>query len=286
MNFSVLISLYFREKSSNFDEAFLSLWNNQSTKPTEIVLVLDGPIGNDLEVCVKKWKFLIGDALKIIPLVENLGLGKALNEGLKYCKYEWIFRMDTDDICTPDRFEKQISYIKKHNDIVLFGGQILEFNENPLDLNSLKFVPTLHNDILKYAKIRSPFNHVSVAFRKSIIKSVGGYHHHPMMEDYNLWLRIISAGYKLGNLDDILLYVRVGNGMHAKRKGLQYIKSEKQLLDLKNKLKLQNPLYANMIFLVRSFFRLLPSTVLEKFYNSFLRKKNDLKMVNNSETTH
>ena len=93
------------------------------------------------------------------------------------------------------------------------------------------------------------------------------------MEDYNLWLRVIGAGYKVANLPDVILYARVGNGMHARRKGYEYIKSEKQLLKLKKDLKLQNPLHANMLFLVRSAFRLLPSSLLGKFYNTFLRKK-------------
>lgn len=46
------------------------------------------------------------------------------------------------------------------------------------------------------------------------------------MEDYNLWLRVIGNNYKVANLPDVLLYARVGNGMHARRKGFQYIKSE------------------------------------------------------------
>jgi hypothetical protein len=93
------------------------------------------------------------------------------------------------------------------------------------------------------------------------------------MEDYNLWLRVIGAGHVVANLPDIVLYARVGNGMHARRKGLEYIKSEKQLLNLKKQLKLQNPIHANMLFLIRSAFRLMPSSLLGKIYNTFLRKK-------------
>ena len=93
------------------------------------------------------------------------------------------------------------------------------------------------------------------------------------MEDYNLWLRVIGAGYKVANLPDVILYARVGNGMHARRKGYQYIKSEKQLLNLKKELKIQNPIHANILFLIRSSFRLMPSSLLGKIYNTFLRKK-------------
>jgi glycosyltransferase involved in cell wall biosynthesis len=286
MKFSILLSLYIKENPLFLNECFKSIWLNQSIKPYEIVLVCDGPLTNELESIVDKWQKEIGSFLKIVRLKENVGLGKALNEGLKHCTSEWVFRMDTDDICKPDRFSKQVKFIINNPDIVLFSGQVLEFDEIPSDSSVIKAVPTYHDDIIRYAQKRSPFNHMTAAYKKSIIESVGGYQHHLYMEDYNLWLRVIAAGYRVGNHPDILLYARVGNGMHARRKGLQYIKSEKQLLDLKNKLKLPNPLYANMMFLVRSVCRLMPSRVLGKFYNLFLRKKIDSKMVNSSEKTH
>lgn len=273
MLFSVLMSVYYKENEIFLNQSLESVWSNQFLKPNEIVLVLDGPIGADLSRCIYKWQKIIGTKLKVIPLQKNIGLGNALNEGLKHCSYEWVFRMDTDDICKSDRFEKQIQFIMNNPDVVLFGGQIIEFNVDISDADRKKIVPISHNEILDFCKVRSPFNHVSVAFQKSIVELVGGYQHHFLMEDYNLWLRIIGNGYKVSNLPDILLYVRVGNGMHAKRKGLEYIKSEKQLLNLKKELKIQNPIHANIIFLIRSAFRLMPSSLLGKIYNTFLRKK-------------
>ncbi|MDP1086604.1 amylovoran biosynthesis protein AmsE, partial [Klebsiella pneumoniae] len=77
--------------------------------------------------------------------------------------------------------------------------------------NVLKSVPILHEDIVKFAQKRSPFNHMTVAYKKSVIDKVGGYQHHLYMEDYNLWLRVIGAGYKVGNHPNVLLYARVGN---------------------------------------------------------------------------
>lgn len=273
MNFSILLSLYYKESPTALNECFQSLWINQKVQPDEIVLVLDGPVGKDLQDCVNEWGLKIGLALKIISLKDNIGLGRALNEGLKYCSNEWVLRMDTDDICTPDRFEKQIEFINNNPDVVLFGGQVLEFENEPNDSQVLKAVPTSNNEIRKFAQKRCPFNHMTVAYKKSIINELGGYQHHLYMEDYNLWLRVIGAGYVVANLPDIVLYARVGNGMHARRKGLEYIKSEKQLLNLKKQLKLQNPIHANMLFLIRSAFRLIPSSLLGKIYNTFLRKK-------------
>ena len=273
MNFSVLLSLYVKESPEFLNQCFVSVCDSQTFKPTEIVLVLDGPIGEELTACVQKWQSKIGSPLKVVPLPQNVGLGKALNEGLKQCSYNWVFRMDTDDICTSDRFEKQIKFIEQNPNVVLFGGQILEFDQNISDADVLKAVPTTYEQIKKFAQNRCPFNHMTVAYKRDVILSLGGYQHHLFMEDYNLWLRVIGNNYQVANLSDVILYARVGNGMHARRKGFKYIKSEKQLLDLKKQLKIQSPFYATIYFIVRSTFRLMPANLLGKIYNTFLRKK-------------
>lgn len=273
MNFSVLSSIYYKESPAHFNACMESIWDQQTLKPAEIVLVLDGPIGEGLTKSVEYWQLKLDNVLKIVTLAENVGLGKALNEGLKHCSNEWVLRMDTDDICKADRFEKQIQFIKENPDIVLFGGQILEFDQTPNDSTAIKSVPSTHVDIKKFAQKRCPFNHMTVAYKKSIILALGGYRHHLFMEDYNLWLRVIGAGYTVANLPDVILYARVGNGMHTRRKGYQYIKSEKQLRDIKKQLNIQSPFYANIYFIVRSAFRIMPANLLGKLYNTFLRKK-------------
>lgn len=271
--FSVLLSLYHKENFLALDQCFQSIWKDQTIQPDEIILVLDGPIGEELSQCVQKWQRIIGKSLRVIPLSQNIGLGMALNEGLKHCSHDWVFRMDTDDICVEKRFEYQLQFIKNNPNIVLFGGQILEFDKNVNDANKLKPVPQEYSDILSFSKKRNPFNHMTVAYKKSIILSLQGYQHHLFMEDYNLWLRVISKGYEVANLSQILVYARVGNGMHARRRGSEYIKSEKQLLDLKIALKTESLISAYVTFILRSFFRFLPSNLLGFVYNNLLRKK-------------
>lgn len=272
MNFSILMSAYYKDNSLDLDKCFFSLWDDQTLKPSEIILVKDGFLSDELENVIPIWKEKLGKRLIVIALKENIGLGKALNEGLKHCSYDWVFRMDTDDICTPDRFQKQVEFIQNNPDVVLFGGQIQEFGSELNDLHKIRSVPTSDVEIRKSIGKRNPFNHMTVAYRKDVIMQLGGYKHHLFMEDYNLWLRVIGAGYKVANLPDVLLYARIGNGMHARRRGWQYIKSEKQLLDLKLKLKLQSLLSAWTLFGIRSIFRLLPTQLVGVLYNSFLRK--------------
>lgn len=272
MKFSILISIYYKETPTFLNQCFTSIWTEQTLKPTEIVLVKDGELTGELEQVISAWQEKLGSVLKIVALEQNVGLGKALNAGLIQCSYDWVLRMDTDDICTHDRFQKQIDFIQKNPDVVLFSGQILEFNQDISDANVLKPVPIDYHEIKQFSQKRCPFNHMTVAYKKDIILQLGGYQHHLFMEDYNLWLRVIGAGHKVANLPDVLLYARVGNGMHARRRGWQYIQSEKQLLNLKLKLKIQPLVPAVLLFLVRSAFRLLPSSLLEGFYNNILRK--------------
>ncbi|EXF57468.1 glycosyl transferase 2 family protein [Acinetobacter sp. 1294596] len=270
--FSILLSLYHKEKPEYLEKCFESIWDQQTLKPTEIVLVLDGSIGEGLTKSVEHWQQKLGNILKIVTLAENVGLGKALNEGLKHCTNEWVFRMDTDDICVEKRFEYQLQFIKNNPNVVLFGGQILEFDQNIDHADKLKPAPEKYTDILRFSKQRNPFNHMTVAYKKSIILSLHGYQHHLFMEDYNLWLRVISKGYEVANLSQVLVYARVGNGMHARRRGSEYIKSEKQLLNLKMALKTQSLISAYITFILRSLFRFLPSNLLGFVYNNLLRK--------------
>lgn len=272
MKFSVLISIYFKEQPDHFNACMESIWNNQTVKPSEIIMVEDGPLTPELDLIIKYWEEKLKDILKVTKLAENVGTGKAKNIGLKQCTNEIVCIVDTDDISVPDRFEKQIKILSNDPELVILGGQIIEFIDDISSPSGMRNVPLTNLELRQYAKKQSPFNNMTIAYRKSKILEVGGYQHHLWMEDYNLFLRVIAKEYKVQNVQDVLVYARIDNGMHGRRKGFQYIKSEKQLLDLKKQLKLQNPLYANMLFLVRSAFRLLPANLLGKIYNIFLRK--------------
>lgn len=268
MNFSVLQSLYHKEKPEFLKECLESL-KKQTLQATEIVIVFDGIITPELEEMVIQYTSIL--PIKIIRLPKNVGLGKALNEGLKHCSYNWIFRMDTDDICLPERFEKQVEFIKQHSDVVLFSGHIAEFSDDKTIITGYRKVPIGDKNIRKYALSRSPFNHMTVAFRKDIIEAVGGYQHHLFLEDYNLWLRVIAQEYEVGNIDEVLLLARAGSNMVARRRGMNYIKGEWKLFNLKRKLKLQNIFSGFFTFLLRVIPRILPTKMLKTIYK-FLRK--------------
>lgn len=262
MRFSVLMSLYYKECSIHLKQCLQSLVE-QTLPADEIILVLDGKIGPDLENVITECKKAL--PLTIIRLPENIGLGLALNEGLKHCRYEWVFRMDTDDICVPERFRIQMDAIKKDPAITLVGGQIMEFDDD-IEQGTIKSVSLTHQQILQWAKKRNPFNHMTVAYKKSAVLAAGGYQHHLLMEDYNLWLRMLANNNQMQNLPQVLVYARTGQKMIKKRSGLMYIKSEWQLFRLKSNLKVGNACERVVVFLLRSAPRVLPTFVLTQIY--------------------
>ena len=268
MNFSVLLSLYIKEKPEFLKECLESL-KNQTLPATEIIMVFDGAITTELEEVVTLYFNIL--PIKIIRLPRNVGMGNAFNEGLKNCSYEWVFRMDTDDICLPYRFERQVDFIKQNSNIVLIGSHIAEFNTSINDIVSYRKIPIGNKAIREYSLYRTPFNHMTVAYKKQIALEAGGYSSY-LLEDYSLWLRIIAKGYEVGNIDDVLVYARIGNNMVSRRRGKEYIKGEWQLFKLKRSLKLQGLFLGFLTFLLRVIPRMLPTIALKMIYK-ILRKK-------------
>lgn len=266
--FSVLMSVYCKEKPQYLSDCLESIYAS-TLLPQEIILVKDGPLSHELNEVIKEFENRKG--FKTISLEYNSGLGIALNVGLSECCYDLIARMDADDICEPERFEKQYEHFKKFPELCLLGGCIIEYDASFSTCRGMRKVPLSYQDIISNCYIRNPFNHMTVMFRKSKVLSVGGYKHHPFMEDYNLWLRLIASGYIVENLSDILVKARTGDEMIRRRGGRNYVKSEYELMKLINELKITNKYYSFSIFATRSLTRFLPANLLGKIY-SLLRR--------------
>lgn len=223
MKFTVLMSVYYKEKAEYLQLALASIIN-QTVKPSEIVLVQDGKLTNELQAVITEHLQKYPDIFKTYTLQQNQGLGKALNFGMQKCSNELIARMDTDDIAEPNRFELQIKEFAQDKELMLCGGQIAEFVNKSTEITGYRNVPLKHNEILSFAKKRNPFNHMTVMFKKQAVQNVGGYADMPYFEDYWLWSRILKSGYKTKNIDQVLVRVRAGQDMIARRGGLNYAK--------------------------------------------------------------
>lgn len=225
--FSVLMSLYIKEKSEYFDECMKSILAN-TVLPNEIVVVLDGPISDELKSTLDRYVDSNPDLYKIVPLEMNRGLGLALREGIQHCSNELIARMDTDDICRRDRFETQLEVFKEHPEIDICGSHILEFDKTTDIIIAKRKVPITDREIKKYQRKRCSFNHMSVMYKKSSVIKAGNYVDCPLMEDDMLWVSMFNSGATACNVDDYLVYARIGKDMYERRGGFSYYKKYKK----------------------------------------------------------
>lgn len=269
--FSVLTSVYKNDNPKFVEEALLSIINN-SVKPDEIVMTIDGPVSDEIHKVLDAFAKKHSE-LKLIQLEKNRGLGLALREGLSHCKNELVARMDSDDICDSKRFEKQLRFMEENN-FDISGGFISEFIESPDKPISTREVPLTQAEISKRIKLRNPFNHVTVIFKKSKVEAAGSYQDMHYVEDYFLWCRMHLAGCSMGNMSDVLTYVRVGEDVYLRRGGLKYFKSQKKLFKFMYEKKIISLFeYIKTLAIRFTVQVLMPNRLRAKIYTRHLRKK-------------
>lgn len=211
--YSVLMSLYKKEHPEYLRMALESMIN-QTVEPDEIVLVEDGPLTEELYSIIDEYK----DRLTLVVNEKNLGLGLALNEGLKVCRNELVARMDTDDISKSYRCEQQLKRFEEKPQLSIVGSHIDEFVGDISNIISQRKVPTDSNSIYIFAKRRSAFNHPTVMYRKSDVLAVGGYADLKRNQDVDLFGRMLFGGYKAENIDESLLWFRTSDELAERRK--------------------------------------------------------------------
>lgn len=274
MDFSVLMSVYGKDEAEYFRVALESVSILQTQKPTQIVIVQDGPVPEQIDLIIETLKKRTPEiTYTVIKKEKNAGLAAALNTGLAACAYDLVARMDSDDISAPDRFEKQITYFKQHPHVSVMGGAIAEFASKIGDMDSVRQVGLTHEEIREMAMSRSPMNHVSVMFRKAAVDNVGGYSENfGKLEDYKLWVDLMSSGAIFANLEYVLVYVRIGNGFLQRRSNRQEIKDWDMLQTylLKSHLITKRKAWTNRIY-IRAFIY-MPAWMKKAAYKLFLRR--------------
>jgi len=226
MKLSVLISVY-RKESPEFLCQSLDSLAVQTFQADEVVVVKDGLLGSELDATISSYRGRL--PITTLQLNENVGLGVALREGLNQCRAELVARMDSDDICLPDRFEKQLKFMELNPEVDLVGGAIAEFHSDWAKVESVRRMPSTAEQLNRVARFRNPLNHMTVMFRKASVVAAGNYQPCAGFEDYELWARMLMRGDRFHNLDDILVHVRCGNGMQQRRGGLRYLREEIKL---------------------------------------------------------
>lgn len=264
--FSVLLPVYKSDSLEYFKAAFRSVTDEQTIKPDQVVITVDGPLPQKLKIYIEKLEYR--EDVKCVWGSINKGLGIALDEGLKACDFEIVARMDSDDRSYPNRFEKQLNMMHEH-DVV--SANLAEFSSSIDEIVAIRRAMSKPSIFHNYW-LKNPFNHPSIMFRKSAVLRVGGYIHMPSFEDWYLWIRMISAGARCDNIDESLVYFRSGDDQYDRRRGLKYLKKEFHFLRV---LKRQDYIKTHQ-FLIRIVisctFRLLPLTMFKFLTKTLLRK--------------
>lgn len=263
------MSIYKNEKPEYLKQALDSILN-QTLLADEILIVKDGLLTPELDKTLDEYAAK-NKTIKFLEFEKNRGLGLALRDGVVACKNEIIARMDTDDIAKPDRFEKQIQYLKDNPQIALLGSWVTEFSDNEDKPDTVTELPCNYDDIKKFAKKRNPFRHMTVLFKKSAVINSGNYRDFLWFEDYDLWVRMLQKGYIAENIPEFLVNVRADKDMFARRSGIKNIQGEIQFEKFLLEIDYINTIQFLENILIRSMVRMLPKNLIILLYKRMLR---------------
>ena len=264
--YSVLMSLYKKEKPEYLKLALDSMLN-QTVAPDEIVLVEDGPLTEELYAVLNEYPML-----HRVKNETNLGLGLALNVGLKQCRNELVARMDTDDCSKPDRCEKQLARFAEKPYLAIVGSHIDEFVGDISNVVSQRVVPTSSDEIYNYAKKRSAFNHPAVMYSKTAVLENDVYADLKRNQDVDLFGRMQFEGYKAENIDEALLWFRSSDELAKRRKSWQNTWSYIATIRKFWKMGYASFIDYAMIGIAQTGMYLMPIKIQNYIYKKFLRK--------------
>lgn len=262
--FSLLLPVYAGDRPEFLRRAFDSTVTEQERRPSEVVVVVDGPVPGPLDACLQELAAASPVPTRLLRLPRNLGLGDALEAGLAACAHEVVARMDADDISRPDRFARQLPVIEAGADLV--GTGLLEIGDSEHEVVGRRVPPTSPEVISRTARLHDPFNHPTVVYRRSAVAAAGGYQRLPLMEDYWLFARMIAAGARVANRPEPLVLYRVGAGAYQRRGGWRLLRAELGLQVRFLRSGFTTPAQFARNVAVRGLYRLVPAAVRRPTY--------------------
>ena len=271
---SVLMTTYINDDSEHFKVAFNSILE-QTCLPSQIVIVLDGEVNNQvISYLEHQQSNALNIDIDILALEQNVGLSMALNKGLEICKCAYIARMDSDDFSRQDRFQKQLDYMLSNPSVDMCGTYYEQYDGNLKNRLSMREVPLHGTELNKYAKLRTPINHVTIMFKRSVY--LAGIKYPETRDPFEDWwfaLYFIKGNYVIHNLPFSSVMVRGGEAFTSRRNGWNYAIVEQKNISMMYQLGLMTLRDRFINFVIRFPIRLMPSNLLERFYNTMLREK-------------
>ena len=270
--FSLLVPVYHGDRPGYLRRAFRSAVDDQTLRPDEVVIVRDGPVGDELARCLSELQASSPVPVTLVPLERNAGLGPALDRGLAASRFDIVARQDADDVSMPHRFEVELP-LMENADIV--GSGLLEFATDTDQIAGQRVPPTDPAQIQRYARMHDPFNHPTVVYRKTAVLAAGGYGDLPLMEDYALFARMLMGGARAVNVPEPLVFYRVGEAAFKRRGGRELLRSELRLQrEFRRTGFTSRPQYVRNV-LIRGGYRLVPWWCRRAVYRPVLSRRRD-----------
>lgn len=220
--YTVLMSVYYKEKADYLKMSIESMIH-QTVKPDEFIIVEDGKLTSELNKVIQKYCQRYPQLFKVIKNKKNIGLGLSMRKGVEASKNELIARMDSDDISSLDRCEKELAYLTKHPDVGIVGSYGAEFIGDTKNILSVHKVPESNQDIKKFMHKRCAIIHPTVILKKSEVIRSGNYRKILLYEDYDLFSRMVfKFNVKSHNIPENLYYVRTSPDFYKRRGGIKY----------------------------------------------------------------
>jgi Glycosyltransferases, probably involved in cell wall biogenesis len=268
--FSLLLPVYHGDTAPHFAKAFASSVFDQTRRPSQVVVVQDGPIGQALDAEVARATASSPVPVDRVVLETNSGLAMALAAGLARCEHEIVARIDADDISLPERFARQIPMVEAGLDLV--GTGMLEFQDEIGSIVGRRVPHTGQERIEHYARFHDPFSHPTVVYRKSAVQKAGGYQQLGLMEDYWLFARMIAAGARVDNVEEPLVMYRVGEGAYARRGGRAQWRSEVLLQKALRRIRFTTRAQYLRNVSIRGLYRFVPEGLRRVAYRRFIAR--------------
>lgn len=268
---TVIMSVYNGDRAYSLYKAIESVTVAQTLQPRELILVEDGALGRGLRSVINLWSRRLAGRMLIIRNRHNVGLTKSLNRAITRAKGSLIARMDSDDISLPDRFQRQVRFLRNHPDVAIVGGAIEEFQDEQ-DRGVVQHYPLTHNQIVSSIHRFSPMAHPAVMIRRRVFVCGMRYDERwRTSQDIALWFEAIDRGWRMANLDDVVLRFRCDNKLYARR---SVAKAWDELrIYMQGIYTLYGPFSWRYLFpLARFCIRLLPPPLIRLLYHSPVRR--------------
>jgi len=226
---SVIMSVY-NEEENWLRESIESILN-QSYKNFEFIIILDKPGNDKLDILIRKYS-KIDPRIRYFVNEKNIGLVRSLNRALTFAKGAFIARMDADDISMPNRFEKQMDYLKNHPDVDFLGARCINIDEHGVELYRDSLIPG-DMELIKSCLVNVDFvNHPTWFFKKECSDKNNGYREITCAEDYDFLLRLITNGFKLANINEFLVRYRIRSSGISQSNSLQQLLYSKHVVKM------------------------------------------------------